>query len=58
MATDHYGNKVYVGDRVTKVGSSGEFIVSGISYQLGEELLDLDGSWHESMVRPSNVIKK
>jgi len=58
MATDHYGNRVDVGDTVTKVGYSGEFVVSNISSSSGEELLDMDGSWHESRVRPENVIVK
>lgn len=58
MATDHYGNTVSVGDTVTKVGSSGEFTVSDINSFTGEELLDLDGSWHESRVHPEDVIVK
>ena len=58
MATDRYGNAVSVGDTVTKVGSSDEFVVSSISGLTGEDLLDLDGSWHESRVHPSNVIVK
>lgn len=58
MTTDHYGNTIYVGDTVTKVGASGEFTVSDIHSHTGEELLDLSGSWEETRVRPENVIKK
>jgi len=58
MATDRYGNVVSIGDVVTKVGSSGDFVVSDINYFTGKELLDLDGPWHESRVRPDNVIVK
>lgn len=58
MAVDHYGNTLYVGDAVTKVGSSGEFTISDISSQTGEELIDLSGSWEEKRVHPENVIKK
>jgi len=58
MAVDHYGNTLYVGDSVTKVGSSGEFTVSDIHTHTGEELIDLSGAWEETRVHPENVIKK
>lgn len=58
MAVDHYGSVLYVGDTVTKVGSSGEFIVDDINGFTGEELLDLEGAWRETRVKPENVIKK
>ena len=58
MAMDRYGNVVSIGDTVTKVGSSDEFVVSDISGFTGEELLDLDGSWHESRDHPNDVIVK
>lgn len=58
MAVDHYGKALYIGDTVTKVGSSGEFTVDDINSSTGEELLDLEGSWRETRVKPGNVIKQ
>ena len=58
MATDAYGVTIRVGDKVTKVGVSSEFIVSRIFKTAGEELLELDGIYKESRVKPCNVIKK
>lgn len=59
MANDRYGNTLYIGDRVAKVGSSDEFFIEDITYNTGEELLSLIGNhWRETRVHPHNVIKK
>ena len=55
MATDHYGNRLDVGDTVTKVGTSSEFIVTAIKY--GGDMVDLSGSnWDEDNVNSNDVI--
>lgn len=57
MATDHYGNDLGVGDTVTKVGTSDEFIVTAIKY--GGDMVDLSGhNWDENNVNSNDVIVK
>ena len=59
MATDHYGNNVDIGDSVTKVGYSTEFVVIDITKSIwGSEMLTIDGPFTESSVQPENVIKQ
>ena len=56
MATDHYGNSIGVGDRVTVVGSSDRFTITNVKY--GGDMIDLSGdNWDESNVRSNDVIK-
>ena len=56
MATDCDGNYIDIGDTVTKVGYSDEYIISNIKY--GGEVLELSGeNWVEDNVRVQDVIK-
>ena len=56
MATDHYGSNIGVGDLVTKVGSSDEFVITDITY--GGDMVDLGGyNWDEENVNSNDVIK-
>jgi len=58
MATDYCGNDISVGDTVTKVGSSSEFVVVAETNGIwGNTLLTLEGNWEERGVDPENVIK-
>ena len=57
MATDHYGQVIGVGDRVTKVGYCDEFTIFNIKY--GGDCVDLIGYHGEERdVRSNDVIKK
>ena len=60
MVTDYYGNEIKVGDVVTEVGSSGEFVVTKIGSFLGfGETLEMQGrNWQATRVNPKNVIVK
>ena len=58
MSSDYYGNEVEIGDTVTKVGSSGEYVVTNILY--GGDQVEIEGIEDISIsqtVNTNNVIK-
>lgn len=56
MATDAYGQEISIGDKVTKIGSCDEFIISNIKY--GGDMVDLSGyNWDETDVNSNNIVK-
>jgi len=58
MIMDCYGKRIDIGDVVTRIGSSEEFVVTGI-HSLKEKFIDIEGkNWNESKVLSSSVIVK